>query len=552
MTTIAIGLDSADPFLFEEMLAAGALPNFRKVRERGAYGRLANFDIFTAELPWTTFATGVPPEETGYWTPLKYTRDYKVHTRAAYEYDEYPPFFALDRKRRVCCFDVPQVRLQKSLNGMQFNAWGAHSPQVPQLSNVPDVFRQLIAKYGEHPGLHDDYAVALDMDNTKKVYERLMTGIARRGKICVDLLRREPWDLFLTVFGEPHGGGHNLWQFEPGHPLCTESIPGRELLPQRPMWNIMQAIDTALGEILKVAPKDANIVLFSPHGMGPNTMDLPSLLFLPEFMYRWNFGRAALGQVDDLVDPFTEQEWGSWFRHVWNTNAQGDSLIRLARKHLPSRLYDRVAPHLEPALHCQPMNPVIAERRYPDLPAWQPALWYSNCWPQMKAFALMSFSEGYIRLNVRGREKEGIVEPADFQAVVNDICNELKLLKCARTGTPMVKKVLVTRQSATEVDKKLPDADIVISWQETFATDAVSHPEYGRIGPVPHFRAGSHRHTGFMLMAGQGTAQNAKIVNGHALDIAPTILAMMGGQAPAYMKGKPVKVMPISVGAPAL
>ena len=35
---------------------------------------------------------------------------------------------------------------------------------------------------------------------------------------------------------------------------------------------------------------DADIVLFSPEGMQANSVDLPSTVFLTEFLYRFSFG----------------------------------------------------------------------------------------------------------------------------------------------------------------------------------------------------------------------------------------------------------------------
>lgn len=40
-------------------------------------------------------------------------------------------------------------------------------------------------------------------------------------------------------------------------------------------------------------------------------------------------------------------------------------------------------------------------------PGTQPAMWYHPAWKGMRAVALPSFSEGYVRLNARGREQEG-------------------------------------------------------------------------------------------------------------------------------------------------
>jgi predicted AlkP superfamily phosphohydrolase/phosphomutase len=84
--------------------------------------------------------------------------------------------------------------------------------------------------------------------------ERLITMIrAKAGALC-DLLRREPWDLFLTVFKEPHCAGHQLWD---------SPHDGRLL-------QVYQALDAAIGEVLVAAGPESDVVVFSNLGMGPN------------------------------------------------------------------------------------------------------------------------------------------------------------------------------------------------------------------------------------------------------------------------------------------
>ena len=59
----------------------------------------------------------------------------------------------------------------------------------------------------------------------------------------------------------------------------------------------------------------------------------------------------------------------------------------------------------------------------------QPPMWYLPAWPTMRAFALPSFSEGYVRINVKGRDAAGIVEPADYDRVYDEISAELYKLR---------------------------------------------------------------------------------------------------------------------------
>ncbi|MGQ4650674.1 alkaline phosphatase family protein [Lyngbya aestuarii] len=542
---IAIGLDAAEPSVLEKWMSQGYLKNMCRLREQGTYGRLKNFEAFSAETPWTTFATGCQPQKTGYWSPLKLREgSYQVETRAAYEYAEYPPFYALGEGYRVAAFDLPQVRLTPKVNGPQVAAWGAHSPQVPSESLPASLFQELVDKHGVHPGLHKDYAVCLDLKTTCHLQQVLETGISRRSAICQDLLTREPWDLFLTVFGEAHAAGHNFWQLsQADHPLYEMLSPQ---VSSDPMLAVFQAIDQAIGEILAKAPKDARVVIFSAHGMGPNTMDLPSTTFLPEFLYRLSFpGKFGLANGElgtPLEPPITKMKWNYWERHLWGTKYDPNPIRRFLRRETPTRLFQLIEPFLESSQKPDLISPFKLSKQT-DVVPFQPANWYTPLWPYMKAFALPSFAEGYIRINLQGREPQGIVPQSEYNAFCDELIEKLRALKDARTGIPMAKDIIRTRQFPTDNDPKLPDADLVIVWQEEYATDVVESPELGRIGPVPHYRSGSHRPEGFLIASGLGVASNVNLPTGHALDIPPTILKLMDVPIPKHLEGKPLRIL---------
>ena len=542
---LAIGFDSAEPTVVEKYIDAGYLPTLRRLRDTGAYGRLENFDVFSAETPWTTFATGCSPQKLGYWSPLRLAKGrYAMETRAAYEYTEVPPFYALGDKARVAVFDVPQVRIVPGVNGIQVGAWGAHSPQVPSASDPAGLLEELTSKHGHHPGLHDDYGECLDMSSVERIRHLLPIGIQRRADICVDLLQREPWDLFLTVFGEPHTVGHNMWQVsQPDHPLydvLSSKVEGD------PMREAYEDMDHAIARIVAAAGPEMRVIVFSAHGMGPNTMDLASMGFLPEFLYRYNFpGQRFIGAGDDsapLPPPITAPLRNSWIWDVWANAHDKNPLRRWLRQRLPWGALKYIEPLFKRHGRVEPDNPLkLFDDGLPEVP-FEPATWYRPFWPQMKAFALPSFSEGYVRLNVRGREPNGIVDPEDYIKVREEIIDALEQMRCGRSGEKMVRRVVRTRESALDDDPRLPDADIVLGWQETYATDVVESPHVGRIGPVAHYRAGSHRSEGFALAAGPGIAEGSETPRGHALDIAPTILSLMGLTPTEHVEGKPLAI----------
>lgn len=542
---IAIGLDAAEPSVIEQWILENKLKNLASLREEGAYGRLQNFEAFSAETPWTTFLTGCSPQTTGYWSPLGFKEGtYDVETLAAYDYQDYPPFYALGEDYRVAVFDMPQTQLFESVNGPQMLAWGAHSPQVASSSSPVSLFQEVVDKHGVHPGLHKDYALCLDIKTTKGLQKVLKTGISRRSAICQDFLEQENWDLFLTVFGESHAAGHNFWQLsQPDHPLYNALS---SQVSVDPLLDTFQAIDRAIGEIISKAPRETRVVVFSAHGMGPNTMDLPSTTFLPELLYRFSFpGQCALAKGDKTkpVPPIiTHMKHKWWERHVWGTKEDTNFLRKLLRQTTPNQIFKYIERFIDNPDGKALISPFQLSKKSRIVP-FEPATWYAPLWPSMKAFALPSFSEGYIRINLEGREPNGIIAPSEYNQICDEIINHIKQLKDSRHGIPMAKEIIRTRTSPYDTNPKFPDADLVICWQEDYATDVVDSPIFGRIGPVPHYRSGSHRSEGFILAKGEGIIPNSELPKGHALDLSPTILNLMGAPIPDYFEGSPLPLL---------
>ncbi|MBD2059594.1 alkaline phosphatase family protein [Oculatella sp. FACHB-28] len=539
---IAIGLDAADPLLIETWMSQGHLKNLKQLCDRGLYTRLKTFNYYRAETPWTTFLTGCSPQNTGYWAPVKFHEGtYEVEEIEAYDFSEHPPFYALGDDYQVAVFDMPQSTLSEQVNGLQVLAWGAHSPLTPSHSKPAGLLEALIQKHGEHPRLRKDHASCMNVAALKRLQSDIQVGIARRSAICQDLLQRQPWDLFLTIFGETHSAGHYLWHLsQPSHPLYETY---KDQVSGDPLLEVFESVDRAIGEILDKAPKDAQVVVFAAHGMGNNVMDLPSMVFLPELLYRFNFGKPALapGQLGaPPSEPITKgRVERGWIGAVWGLKHDANRLRSWLRQKLPNKLFKHVEPLFGKDSQPDLVSPFkLIEQG--DALFFQPAVWYKPFWSQMRAFALPSYSEGYIRINLKGREPEGIVEPSEYEALCDELSQLLYNLKDARTGQPMVKQIVRTRQQPDQRDPKLPDADLVIIWQEEHVTDVVDSPELGRIGPVPYSRTGSHRSDGFLMAQGPGIEPGSSAPEGHALDLAPTVLSLMGASIPPHFEGRPL------------
>jgi predicted AlkP superfamily phosphohydrolase/phosphomutase len=550
---IAIGLDAADFRLIEKWMSQGHLKNLSKLCSEGAYGHLTNTVTYCdkvretsiTERLWANAWTGCTNNKTGYWGIEKFYPDsyeMSLDIRGAYDFKEYPPFYGMMEDRRVILFDLLSASLYDKVNGLQILGWGGHFPATDNCSSPPELLPEIIEKYGEHPVFYKDAGFWWDKEYETWVEKGIKEAVDTRSKIIRDLMQRQDWDLFLTTFGETHSAGHNFWYLsQPDHPLYShfrnDTDPDKD-----PMLACYEAVDRAVGEILAEAPEDAYTFVYAVHGIAANNTDLNSLVFLPELLYRFSFpGKAALapGKVGEVPPPVITDATLPWPAEIYKTAVQCHPTIM-------QRLVKKLAPSLFSRFWSEPQLMDMAN--IPGQSAnlnWMPAMWYGSAWSQMKAFALPAFSDGHIRINLEGRERDGIVKPSEYDAVCEEITQFLYQIKDARTGKPIVDEVVRTRRSPADNDPKLPDSDLVVLWKDQL-TDVVDSPSCGRIGPVVYDRTGGHYLSrGFVMAKGPGIAPGSLLPDGQAVDLAPTIMSLMEVELPSHFDGKPMPLLAV-------
>lgn len=527
---IALGLDSADPELVDGWTRDGQLPNIARLREQGAYCALSGPNLYLSEQAWTLVATGCEAGRTGYWSRWKFHPDtYDLRDTGAYDYAEHPPFYALGPRCRTVIFDVPQARITDKVDGLQVVAWGARSARTSTLSSPPDLLDQLVERHGRHPAFDRDHASHWNPLAIRWLERALRTGIERRTDICLDLLGREPWQLFFTVFGETHSAGHFFWHLSQPHPLRRPAA-GRD----DPMLRVFQAVDRAVGRIAAARP-DAAVLLFSPEGMDRNAVDLPSTVFLPELLYRLSLGVAGMadgGAPGAPVPGLRAPKAIGWHREIYALRSDAHPVRRRLRRWLPIEVTRAWEARSDPG--AGPGYPADHGSLF-----HQPPVWYRPHWPAMTAFALPSIAHGYVRINVRGRERDGRVAPESYRAFCDELTGHLRDLRNARTGAPIVREVVRTRADPFERGPHLPDPDLVVFYEGEPA-DVVDSPAVGRIGPVPFARTGGHVNRGFAILKAEGCVPGTTLPPGQVRDLAPTMMALVGAAVPAHLEGTPL------------
>jgi predicted AlkP superfamily phosphohydrolase/phosphomutase len=149
-------------------------------------------------------------------------------------------------------------------------------------------------------------------------------------------------------------------------------------------------------------------------------------------------------------------------------------------------------------------------------------------WTRTKAFALPTDLEGCIRINLKGREPHGIVEPGEeYEQLCRAIAADMRKLVNPETGKPAVKDVwIVHEEFVGPMADHLPD--ITITWHNDATINALHSDTMGTVsGESPDPRTGTHSTNGFALAFGECFVAGAT-ASGHIADLGPTALALLG------------------------
>jgi hypothetical protein len=168
---------------------------------------------------------------------------------------------------------------------------------------------------------------------------------------------------------------------------------------------------------------------------------------------------------------------------------------------------------------------------------WQITHRYRQLWPQMHAFALPTFYDGRVRINLEGRERNGTVARRDYERACDAAEHAIRQCRDPRTGEEVVAEVIRLR-SGDPCRAGGPEADLQIIWSRPL--DAVEHPDAGTIGPFPFRRTGGHRIDGFALVAGP-TITPRDLGHHDALSVTATIVALLDGNR-GGLEGEPLPV----------
>jgi predicted AlkP superfamily phosphohydrolase/phosphomutase len=480
-----LGLDAATLDVIEPLAAAGDLPHLGGLLARGAHGPLRSTTHPLTPLAWTTMTTGANAGRHGIW-------DFSERDESGYGLRlvngssvRVPPLWSrLDAAgRRVGIVNVPFTWPAPPLGGFAIAGMDAWERE-DGMTTPPALLDELRDRFGR---LLADHTFPLDASGRFDL-DAVRALCAQRVEIVTWLAERDDPELLFVVFMAADHVHHLAWP--------DWQRRGRDSV----VAEVYRILDGAVGALLERVGGE-NVLVVSDHGGG----SLEGVVNLNAWLARE--GYLAYAGRDDAGARL------------------GHRLFEARRRLSPAlrRAVKQRVPGLRERAYALRRPPAVVD------------------WGRTRAFAYGIF--GSVVVNLRGRERAGIVEPQEYEPLCEELAAGLADLRDA-AGERIVAAVH-RREDLFHGPELGRIPDLVVEFRDYAwlgkgnLTERREELE-DRVVPTAHPDAvysGSHRPDGIFVLAGPAARAGTRFAPG-ILDVAPTVFYLLDEPIPTDLEGR--------------
>ena len=484
---LIIGLDGATFDVLNPMMDSGRMPNLKAFIERGTSGTLESTRPPITPAAWTTFMTGKSPGTHGIVDFERYdVRTNRLSFNSTQSVDGVRTIWKIlsDKGLKVGAVNVPMMYPPRPVNG--FVITGFETPGVHADFTYPGELKDVIL------GRWPDYTFKttwkrktfggdkLFAENLQAICRSFHDGAAVT-QFCGE---KYGWDLLMVVFKLVDNLQHKTWKYL--DPRFNQNHPKRANM----VADCFSELDRALESLFAYADANrATVFIMSDHGHG---------------------------SLEGKIQPnLLLKEWG---------------YLRL--KSSGSRSSTRARYLLDRAFR-KGKGRFATQRQIED----ELAVDFSRT----RACVMHAGMYGFLYLNLKGRQPDGIVDPADYEALRDELAQRfLSLTAQSPRGETLnvfthaykPEEIYNCRRSEREwmPDLLLAPADGLAVVRKIRGSAPVRWFGWRKI-------EGTHRLEGIFAAGGHGIAKG-KTTRAGIIDVTPTTLAMLGLRIPDDMEGR--------------
>ncbi len=438
------------------------LPQFDRLLSQSPPRSLRSPATVASASVWPTFVQGTLPGEHGEYFPMQWdaaSMGFRRTDRGGwFSGSAGEPFWYAMARQGIPCLvlDAAHVHPAAAVPCTEVINWSYQS-SGQAFSQPPRLLAQLERRFGRRP-IGPEVPVPKGRRRLRAIRDALIRSLRAKADALLWLADTHSWRFLLAGFYELHRAGHNAWPIEAD--FASEAEPDSLLA-------VTLEADHQLGRLIeRFDDGHTQIVVMALHGMEPNRAQDHFLApILSRLNARW------LGQ--DAPSP---------------RESRGFNPVGALRRTLPFDLQYRAVHLLGETVQDWVVNRAMTG---------------GLDWRRTPAFPALGGGEGYIRLNLQGREREGCLAPAEVPAFLTFLERELLSIRVADGDGPLIGQLRrLPELFPGPLAHRLPDLCAI--WAPAEPATAIVSPTLGRIeARLATGRGGNHEGSAFLMVAGR-------------------------------------------------
>jgi len=499
---LVIGLDGVTWDLIIPWMNKGKLPILKKTTESGASCRLASTVPCLSAPAWASLVTGRNPGGHGIfgWVQAR-PKSYEMVTVNSTFVDGRPLWDILgEADIKVGVVNVPICYPAEKVNGFLVSGILTPRHKMKESTYPPSLYEVLTNELDEFRfNIEPGY---IGIGETEDLLLRdLYHTLDNQLKATIYLMNKCYWDFFFVVFMGTDNIQHFFWKYmDPKHPQYNAQDSekyGQEI------QKYYQKLDGVVGDLIDHAGERTMVIILSDHGFGPKYREI--------LINNWLLNEGLLKTRKAVLIKELILKLG--LRKTVSNLIIRSGLIKIVNL-LSRNLLRKIIRSLSPIGNID--------------------------WSKTRAYSL---TEGTIYINLKGRQPNGIVEAGEeYETLRDKIIRGLLKVKDPLSGDYVVEEVVKKEELYSGPHlKEAPDLVAIANNGrcQPFITDdrnVVLTPLDSNRTPLDRW-SGTHRRIGIATFSGDNIVKN-KMVDADIVDIAPTILYLLGLPIPSDIDGK--------------
>jgi len=499
---IILGLDGATFDVINPMLKDGELPTFRKLMGEGSYGKLKSTKIPISPSAWSSFLTGLNPENHGIFDFVKRKAGTYEHIPVNSTHRRGIPIWQILGEYDLKCgvFNIPCTYPPEEPKGFIISGF----PVPPGKEYIrPEALASELKRELGSVNLQPEYFYS--EGNEKEFADDQHRCWDETEIVFKYLWKGKAWDVLIAVFKPTDEIMHGLWKsIDPTHPSYNEEIGSY----RDRVLDLYRKADSLIAEIIENKGEDTDLIIMSDHGFGPVHSTL--------YMNNWLIEHGYMNYKENFGVRFR--------RFLHETGLNLENAFKIGKRLGLSAIGKKIAYSSDGvSIFKKLMNLFFLSYKDVD-------------WKRTRAYSTGNFGQIYI--NKKGREPEGIVNEDEYEALVVELIEKLKKFRDPRNGKIIFKWVL--KRDEEFKGKFIEEAPDIVFFDKNFEYTTNRLFEFGSNKLVGHHvidRSGDHKPYGIFFAYGDKFWGGKEIENARIVDILPTVLYSLGIPIPDDIDG---------------